>query len=150
METKGVNQIFWILLHSNGFPKACNRKQTSNILGLFFLFFFGTEISKQLGLLECVFRLKFQNVSMQRKQFPDNIMWDLGLSTSGFCCWEPDALPMQMPLNLCYKVLFTTIKTQNFYPSKFHSRDCVIAWLLKDYALSALKDMFFICSAKEH
>lgn len=93
METKGVNQIVWILLHSNGFPKACNRMWTSNILGLPFFFTVVTEISKQLGWLQGVFMLKFQNIYMQSKQFPYNIMWDLGLSTSGFAPATENLMP---------------------------------------------------------
>lgn len=50
------------------------------------------------------------------------------------CCWEPHALPLHMSLNLPHKVLFTTTKKKrkkkkNFNPSKFHSRDSVIASL---------------------
>lgn len=115
METKGVNQIVWILLHSNGFPKACNRMWTSNILGLPFFFYscywnikairmtsrcFHAQISKYLYAKQTIsiqHHVRFRSVNFR-------------LCT---CYWEPDALPLQMSLNLCYKVLFTTTKKKS-------------------------------------
>lgn len=128
METKGVNQIFWILLHSNGFPKACNRMQTSNILGLssFFLFYncywnikairmtsrcFHAHISKCFYAKQTISRqhhVRFRTVSFRLRT----------------CCWEPDALPMQIP---------RTSATKCFsLPQKKHFRILIQANLIQE------------------
>lgn len=106
-----MDQIFWILLHSNGFPKTCNRMQTSNILGLLFFFFGHWNIKASRMTSRCfhgqISICFYAKQTISRQHYVRFRTVNFRLHT---CCWEPDALPMQMSLSLCYKVLFNTIK----------------------------------------
>lgn len=115
METKGVNQIVWILLHSNCFPKACNRMQTSNILCLSSFFFYSCNWNiKAIRMTSRCFHTQISKC-FYAKQTISRHHVRFRTSTSGFApaAEIPDALLLQVPLNLCYKVLFITKKKKN-------------------------------------